>query len=162
MLGFPSWASRGGGVNCAVFPSPRTAVIPQYLIFQFSQHRCLKALILVLCYFGHYFLCRKIYSSCYPIHFFSSRNWACSFNFLFTALIGKLLPLPHTNVCQTLDSFCSLKKFELRSLPVLPECCGLLFQGTVMPYITHSSCTSSHFPCDPLLRESFQLAASGP
>lgn len=70
MLGFPSWASRGGGVNCAVFPSPRTAVIPQYLIFQFSQHRCLKALILVLCYFGHYFLCRKIYSSCYPIHFF--------------------------------------------------------------------------------------------
>lgn len=80
-------------------------------------------------------------------------NWACRFNFLFTALIGKLLPLPHTNACQTLGSFCSLKKFELCCLPALPERCGLAFQGAVTLYIAYSSRASSRFPCDCLLWE---------
>lgn len=129
--------------------SPRTAARSQYWIFRFLQRRCLKALKLLLCFFGHYFLCWRIYLTSvfwYFFFFFSSGKWAHSFNFVFIALIGKLAPLPHTTACQILDSFCSLKKFELHSLPALPECCGLLFQGTVMLCITHSFGTSSPFP----------------
>lgn len=49
---------------------PQVQLEDQGLIFQFSQHRCLKALILVLCYFGHYFLLyRKIYSTSFLTHF---------------------------------------------------------------------------------------------
>lgn len=147
--------SRGEGVRCAVFLYQKTDERSQFLIFQSSLHSLpyIKTLLFVLCDFGHYFLCKKIYPiSVFWFFFFNSGNWASSFSFIHTTLFGELLPLRHTNVCQTVGSFCSLKQFELHRLPALPECHGLPFQGTVTPY--HSQLSHGHFPLYHLLRAS--------
>lgn len=88
-----SWALSGQGVRCAAFLSLRTDEKSQYWIFQFSQHRCIKTLLLVLCYFGHYFLCKKVYSISvfWYFFFFNSGNWASSFSFLH-ATLGNYCP----------------------------------------------------------------------
>lgn len=81
--------SRGEGVRCAVFLYQKTDERSQFLIFQSSLHSLpyIKTLLFVLCDFGHYFLCKKIY----PISVF----WFFFFLILATELLASVLFIQH-------------------------------------------------------------------